>query len=40
MVSSFYCTICPSGEGGEKIDDDSSKKIRMKMKMAKRFEQQ
>ena len=28
MVSSFYCTICPSGEGGGG-DDDSSKMIRM-----------
>ena len=51
-MSSFYCTICPSGEGGG--DDDSSKMIRMnedkddiqakeigmKMKMAKMFELQ
>ena len=35
----FLLHYLPKWRGGE-IDDDSSKKIRMKIKMAKRFEQQ
>ena len=36
----FLLHYLPNRRGGGEIDDDSRKKIRMKISMAKRFEQQ